>query len=227
MRRTNSIQRNYWCRRHSLGQFYARLQCRHIFSRCNDAFGPGQTANLFFYNIDGSRIVTDSLGQIKTHFIKNSHGSVKVSGVNTKTCPSCPLLDNASFNYDGKGYPNSMLDANGNTSYLSCNERGLQISHTKAARTAEEQASTQVWHETLNLPVAIHEPGRSTYYSYDNDGNVLEKCRVDTATNVQGFELPAPIGNAKSDFRGFGGRGRRHLNNRAERTSYWDYEAQG
>jgi RHS repeat-associated protein len=136
------------------------------------------------YNIDGSRIVTDSLGQIKTHFIKNSHGSVKVSGVNSKTCPSCPLLDNASFNYDNKGYPNSTLDANGNTDYLSYNERGLQISHTKAARTAEEQTSTQVWHETLNLPVAIHEPGRSTYYSYDNNGNVLEKRRVDTATKA-------------------------------------------
>jgi YD repeat-containing protein len=95
-----------------------------------------------------------------------------------------------------------MLDANGNTSYLSCNERGLQISHTKAARTAEEQTSTQVWHETLNLPVAIHEPGRSTYYSYDNNGNVLEKRGLDTATNVQGFELPAPNWKRQERFPG-------------------------
>jgi RHS repeat-associated protein len=134
------------------------------------------------YNTDGSRIVTDALGQIKTYFAGSLYGTVKVGGVDTKICPTCSLLGKTSFSYDSKGYPNSMVDANGNTSYLSYNERGLQVSHTKAVGTAEEQTRTRVWHETLNLPVAIQEPGTTTYYSYDDKGNVLEKSKVDTAT---------------------------------------------
>lgn len=134
------------------------------------------------YNTDGSRIVTDTLGQIKTYFAGNMYGTVKVGGVDTKTCPTCPFLDKTSFNYDSKGYPNSMVDANGNTSYLAYDERGLQVSHTKAVGTADEQTRTRVWHETLNLPVAIQESGKITYYSYDPNGNVQEKRKVDTAT---------------------------------------------
>ncbi len=137
------------------------------------------------YNTDGSRIVTDTLGQIQTYFAGNIYGTVKIGGVDTKTCPTCPLQDKTSFNYDSNGYPNSMVDANGNTSYLAYNERGLQISHTKAVGTADTQTKTLVWHETLNLPVAIQEPGNITYYKYDSNGNVLEKRKVDSATKAE------------------------------------------
>lgn len=136
------------------------------------------------YNIDGSRIVTDALGQIKTYFAGSLYGTVKVGGVDTKICPTCSLLGKTSFSYDSKGYPNGMADANGNTSYLAYNERGLQVSHTKASGTADQQTRTRVWHETLNLPVAVQELGAATYYSYDDNGNVLEKRKVDTATKA-------------------------------------------
>lgn len=135
------------------------------------------------YNSDGSRIVTDTLGQIKTHFVKNILGTAKVSGFDTRLCPTCELLDGAKFNYDNNGFPIKTTDGNGNIDYLAFNRRGLLISRTDAAGTADEQTRTQIWHETLNLPSASHESGKSTYYSYDDNGNVLEMRQLDTATN--------------------------------------------
>ncbi len=135
------------------------------------------------YNTDGSRTVTNNLGGTKTYFLKNAYGAVKVTGLDKQACSTC-LIDSASFNYDSQGYPNKKVDPNGNISYSSFNARGLPIYQTLGVGTADEKTRTLVWHDTLNLPTAIHEPGKTTYLNYDSKGNVLEKREMDTATKA-------------------------------------------
>jgi YD repeat-containing protein len=110
------------------------------------------------YNSDGSRFVSNTLGQVKTYFAGSMFGSVKVGAIDTKPCFTCAGSSNINFSYDSKGFLNSAVDANNNTNYLSYNERGLKVSQTQAAGTAIEQNKTIVWHETrliFRLPFMV------------------------------------------------------------------------
>ncbi|WP_462391210.1 RHS repeat-associated core domain-containing protein [Acidovorax sp. Q11] len=52
---------------------------------------------------------------------------------------------------------------------------------TEAAGTPEERTTVTQWHPSLRLPVTITQPGRTTTYTYDSQGNRLSETITDTS----------------------------------------------
>ncbi|MGE0498587.1 MAG: RHS repeat-associated core domain-containing protein [Ramlibacter sp.] len=60
--------------------------------------------------------------------------------------------------------------------------RKLPVSVTRAASRPEAQTVQTQWHPVFRLPVLVTEPGRTTAYTYDAQGNKLSETVTDSAT---------------------------------------------
>lgn len=152
----------------------------------------GADATSLVYNSDGSVTTTDALGTART-FTFGRHGDLAlVTGISGSQCPTCS--DSKSTAYDLAGYPSSRTDYNGNiTLYTYDDSRGLEISRTEAAGSADARTITTQWKSAYRLPTLISvytgdtasgTPVRTTSFSYDSSGNLLTKTVTDPATGV-------------------------------------------
>lgn len=101
------------------------------------------------------------------------NGVAKFSSVD-QPCAECGTI--TSYTYDANSNITSKTDFNGNvTNYTYDLTRNLEISRTEAAGTAQARTITTQWHPAYHLPTVITEPGRTTTYTYDANGNQLTK----------------------------------------------------
>ena len=126
------------------------------------------------YNTDGTTTVTETNGNSRTYIFELILGVVKPTNVTGDQCSNCGS-DVVSVTYDANGYPTSETDYNGNVTNFINNSRGLQTSRTEAVGTAEERIITTEWHAAFRLPTKITEPGKITHFTYDAQGQLLER----------------------------------------------------
>lgn len=125
------------------------------------------------YNADGSRTVTDALGNQRGYSFDTVNDIVlpsAISGVPTNPAESMKTT------YDANGFVASKTDFEGNVTLYQHNARGQELSRTEAAGTSLARAFTTQWHPKFNLPTQFTEPSsvpgvnRVTTWTY-NDAN--------------------------------------------------------
>lgn len=135
-------------------------------------------ANL--YSIDYAQIglgyvnVTHPLGASYAYYLDTINGLAVIDVLN-RSCPDCNGTNTYATQttyYDANGNVSSRTDFLGHSaSYLYDAARNLQTSRTDASgRTV-----TTTWDPTYRLPLTITEPNRTTTFSYDARGNLLQK----------------------------------------------------
>jgi YD repeat-containing protein len=143
-------------------------------------------ANLYsiVYNVNGTNTVTSPLSATRTYAFQLTQRLNKLSGITGDACPSCGP---AAQTFDTNGYEASHTDWNGNlTTYVRADPNGrpdLETSRTEASGSPVARTITTAWHSTFRLPTLITEPGRTTAYTYDANGNQLTKTVTDTTTS--------------------------------------------
>jgi YD repeat-containing protein len=119
-------------------------------------------------------IATDAGGAVRTYTSQVVNGMVKAGAI-TETC-GANCTRTRTMSYDTDGNVSSVSDFNGNvTNYVYDLTRDLETSRTEAYGTAQARTITTQWHPTFRLPLGVTEPGRTTMYTYDANGNQLTK----------------------------------------------------
>lgn len=135
------------------------------------------------YNIDNfgapnSTVVTDPLGTARTYTFQTILGVVKSTGSSQPGGSGCGAAASA-VTYDANGNIASRTDFNGVvTIYTYDLTRNLETSRTEAYGTPQARTITTAWHPSYRLPTQINEAGRTTIFSYDERGNLLQKTRT-------------------------------------------------
>src|SRR5262249_34883369 len=76
----------------------------------------------------------------------------------------------------------SETDWNGyKTTYVN-DARGRRLTVTEGVGTPQQRVTQITWHPTFNLPTQIVEPGLSTTFTYDLNGNLLTRTETDTVS---------------------------------------------
>jgi RHS repeat-associated protein len=143
-------------------------------------------------NTNGSVVsssVTDALNTARTYSFDHVLGVARNTGV-SQPCSSCSSAAVNAQSYDGNGNIASRTDFNNNkTTYIYDLARNLETSRTEGltsagATTPQTRTITTTWHATYRLPLTITEPGKTTTFTYDANGNQLTKTIADTALST-------------------------------------------
>lgn len=130
----------------------------------------------------GNRTVTDPLGTVRTINQAMTQKVYRATGTD-QPCAACGSQQSAV--YDGNGNVTASTDFSGVvTEYEYDLDRNLETGRTEAVGAAVERIVTTDWDSTFRLPSLITEPGRSTGFTYDGDGNLLTRTITDTATSA-------------------------------------------
>lgn len=164
--------------------------------------GGAEATNLV-YNTDGSgnptsTVVTDSLGNVRTHNFTTVLGVAKSTGQSQPAGSGCAAAASA-LTYDANGNVTSRVDFNGNkTTYVYDMARNLETSRTEGlttagAATTATRTITTTWHATWRLPLVISEysgasatgtPLKRTTTAYDSKGNITSYTEEDPVRSL-------------------------------------------
>ncbi|TJZ69346.1 DUF6531 domain-containing protein, partial [Chitiniphilus eburneus] len=127
------------------------------------------------YGVDGTLRWTDEkdpLGTTRRYTFKTMVGASLPVGNSQPGGAGCNAA-NSALTYDANGNVSTRSDFNGiSTTYVYDLSRNLETSRTEAAGTPQARTIATTWHPTLRLPASITEPGRSTTFTYDANGNL-------------------------------------------------------
>jgi len=126
------------------------------------------------YNPDGSTTVTNALGREATHYFDVKQGSLKISRVEGNATTTCNG-SNQVYEYDANGYLASKTDWNGFTTTYVRDDLGRELVRTESPGTPEQRTFITEWHPQLGLPTRFTEPGKTTTFTYNNDGRLLNR----------------------------------------------------
>ncbi|MGH6941069.1 DUF6531 domain-containing protein, partial [Hypericibacter sp.] len=143
------------------------------------AGGADETA--VTYNLDGTRTVTNALGQQTIYSYTTVQGVKKLSSIARQASADVPAATE-SYSYDGNGFMVSRTDFAGNVTNYVHNTRGLQTSRVEAYGTADARTIATSWNTGFRAPDSIAEPGKTTSYTYDGQGRVLTRTETDTTS---------------------------------------------
>lgn len=157
----------------------------------------GTNTNHYQLSYDANSLITtetDPLGAVHTlQYQKSNHDLLQLVSETQPSATGSGTVT-ASKTYDANGNVASKTDFNGNvTTYSYDLSRNLEISRTEASGTANARTTTTQWHPIYNLPTLISvyagnsasgTPIKTTSFSYDSQGNLLNKTETDPATNT-------------------------------------------
>lgn len=127
--------------------------------------------------------VTDALGTTRNYTFQAVNGASRVASSDLPCKVGCNYSA-ASQSYDANGNIASRLDFNGNETRYTHNARNLETSRTEAYGTAEARTISTSWHSTYRVPTQITEPGKTTVFTHDSNGNALTKAVTDSVTGA-------------------------------------------
>lgn len=135
-----------------------------------EAGGVGQTT---ISGIGGNTSVTDALGTTRQYAYSNFAGALKNAQIYGQPCPACGYEVEL---FDAAGFPKQINDWNSNAvSYVYDDVRGLELSRTEGYTSPQARTIATTWLPNYRLPSQITEPLRTTNFSYDPVGNLLNK----------------------------------------------------
>ena len=125
----------------------------------------------FTYNADGTTTLTAGNGATRNYVYTTAQGERKLSMVVGDVCGTCPGGNIADRTYDANGFPDEVIDHNGNITQTARNTRGLTETLIEAKGTPEQRTTTTLWHPAWRLPTKITTSKNVTDYIYDANGN--------------------------------------------------------
>ena len=138
---------------------------------------------LVAYNANGTRTVTNALGQREIYTFAVQQGVAKVTRVD-RLVTATTAAANRQFSYDANGYLASETDWNGiPTTYVN-DARGLPLTIVEAAGTPPQRMTTIAYDPQFHVPTQVVAPGITTDLVYDASGNVLTRTLTDTTTTT-------------------------------------------
>ena len=117
---------------------------------------------------------TNALGKETTFRHVYVNGVRKVYRVEGHASDNC-VAANQNYGYNGRAFLASKTDWKGNVTSYVRNAKGQELERTEAQGTPNQRVVFTEWHSQFNLPVRIEEPGKTTSYDYDANGNLLSK----------------------------------------------------
>jgi YD repeat-containing protein len=139
----------------------------------------GSNRNVFDYSsLAGAgtsrTTVTNPLGKQTTYYYTNVNGLQRVFHIAGHASDNC-VAANRGYEYDGRAFIRSQTDWEGNRTGFLRDDRGRELVRREAEGTPEQREIHTEWHTRFNLPTRISEPGRETLFSYDTEGNLIER----------------------------------------------------
>jgi RHS repeat-associated protein len=149
----------------------------------------GADATTVAYNSDGSRTVTNPLGEQEiyrfTQFNTTTSGMIPVCTEIDRQASATTAAATRLFTYDSNGYLASETDWNGNLTTYVNDARGEPTTITEAAGAPQQRVTTTTYHPTFHLPSQVVGPRTTTNFAYDANGELLTRSETDnTARSV-------------------------------------------
>jgi len=125
--------------------------------------------------------IIDPLGTSRSYSYNIASGKLAV----TSASLTSSLDDAASRVQDANGLITRETNFNGISNATSWDaSRHLPTSSTEAEGQPQARTTTTQWHPTFSLPVLVTEPGRSSTYTYDANGNLLSLTATSTLAST-------------------------------------------
>ena len=173
----------------------------------------GSQAKDISYASSGVSITDRQNQQTDTYEFAVSRGEMKVVRVSDTDG------DTEVREYDANGYPSKVIAKNGNVTTTTYNERGLLVSRTELAGTANARTSLTEWHPDYNKPTKQVEPGKAIFSDYNDQGLLVSR--------VEGTVNPAERGLAARGVSELSLLKRTALREDTARKTSFEYTAQG
>ena len=136
------------------------------------------------YNSDGTRTVTNPLGQVETYTFTMLQGVPKVSSI-ARTANGAVAAASMAFTYDSNGYMASKTDWNGVTTSYTNDAHGQPTTIVEGVGTKAERTTNITYHATYRVPTKIVTAGLTTDMTYDpNTGSLLTTTQTDTTSQT-------------------------------------------
>jgi RHS repeat-associated protein len=144
--------------------------------------GGGADLTTVSYNdTDGSRVVTNALGEQDTYRFSTLQGIPKVIEID-RAVTSSTAVAKRTISYDANGYLATATDWNGNLTQYTNDSHGQPTTIIEASGTSAARTTTVTYNANFHLPDEIVIPGLTTDLTYDTTGNLLTKTLIDTTT---------------------------------------------
>jgi len=141
----------------------------------------GVWASSVDYSTSGAPIVTDAFNVARKYQYGLVNGQQRLTAILGSPCSTCGAP--AATSFDVAGFYLATTDWNGNvTQYIYSDDNGEPLRRTEAVGTPQERTVLMEWISLLLHQV--DEPGRTTTFSYDANGNLLTNTVVDTNSGV-------------------------------------------
>jgi RHS repeat-associated protein len=135
------------------------------------------------YTSDSSSTVTDARGTARVYGFVSQFDFVKPASLTGQPLPS---LGGKAFTYDANGFIASRTDYDGNVTTFTHDARGNETLRVEASGTPLARTISTSWLSTFHLPKQITEPNRSTAFTYDSHGNLLNET-ITAGTAIRSF----------------------------------------
>lgn len=129
-----------------------------------------------------TRTVTDSLGEETTYILEVQNGVVRVSSYEGPGCGAgCSDGESGSYTYTDRQQVSTRTDGVGTVTTYTYDERGNNLTETRAFGTALARTVTTTWNINFRKPLTVTRrsvtagKSRVASYTYDAKGNVLTK----------------------------------------------------
>jgi YD repeat-containing protein len=134
-----------------------------------------------YNDVDGSRMVTNVLGDVVKYRFAKLQGVPKVTEIDRFATASVPAAVRT-FTYDTNGYVATSTDWNTNMTAMVNDFHGQPLVVTEAVGTAQARTITNSYLAQFRLPAQIIAPGKTLSFGYDAGGNPLTVTETDTGT---------------------------------------------
>jgi len=142
--------------------------------------GGADLTTVAYNDTDGSRTVTNALGQQEVYQFATLQGVPKVTEIDRQTTATTAAAVR-SFTYDANGYTASSTDWNGNLTTYVNDSHGQPTSITEASGTNQARTTGITYHPTFHLPAQITAPELTMVFGYDGNGNLQTRTASDTS----------------------------------------------
>lgn len=146
--------------------------------------GGADLTTITYNDNDGSRTVTNALGQTMLFKFTTLQGLPKITEID-RQATSTTAAATRTFSYDTNGYKASETDWNGNLTNYVNDSHGQPTQITEAVGTPQQRVTTIQYDPVfVHLPKQIVTPGLTSNFTYDSSGNLQTNTQLDTTTTT-------------------------------------------
>lgn len=160
----------------------------------------------FGYPSATSRTVTSPLSGTSTYSFALISGAQRMTG-STQPCASCGTSAQ-SVSYDSGGYPQQIVDFNGNVTRQTFDTtRGLETQRIEAYGTARQRTTNTTWHTQYRVPLqrSVFDGANVSVtiskWTYNSGGQVASRCEIDPLVSGASAYVCGSSSNAPSGVR--------------------------